>query len=87
MDNLVSQGAPLALFGIGIVFAFLCVLVCAVRVMSILTARPGPPGVLPEEQVDYPVPPAQLAAIVAAIGMHRARRSASGPHDVKRIQP
>ena len=74
MDNLVSQGLPLALIGIGIVFVFLCLLVVATRAMSILTERLGPAlGLTPAQQPQYPVPPAQMAAIIAAITMHRAR--------------
>lgn len=74
MENLVSQGMPLALFGIGIVFVFLCLLVLATRAMSILTGRFGPAlGVAPENPPDYPAPPAQTAAIVAAVTMHRQR--------------
>lgn len=74
MENLVSQGMPLALFGIGIVFFFLCLLVLATRAMSILTGRFGPAlGVAPDNPPDYPAPPAQVAAIVAAVTMHRQR--------------
>ena len=77
MENLVSQGLPLALFGIGIVFVFLCLLVVATRVMSILTERLGPAfGVAPATQESYPAPPAQMAAIIAAVTMHRSRRRA-----------
>ncbi len=74
MENLVSQGMPLALFGIGIVFVFLCLLVLATRAMSILTERFGPAlGLALEKPADYPAPPAQVAAIVAAVTMHRQR--------------
>ena len=82
MENLVSQGIPLALFGVGIVFVFLCLLVLATRVMSILIGRFGPAlGLAPVEPVDCPASPAQIAAIVAAVSMHRqlqrARRATS----------
>lgn len=73
MENLVSQGMPLALFGIGIVFVFLCLLVLATRAMSILTGRFGP---APGKPADYPAPPARVAAIVAAVTMHRQRMRA-----------
>lgn len=74
MENLVSQGLPLALFGIGIVFVFLCLLVLATRAMSLLTERLGPAlGAASAAQPQYPVPPAQMAAITAAVTMHRAR--------------
>ena len=77
MENLVNQGVPLALFGIGIVFVFLCLLVLATRVMSILTERLGPAlGIAPAVKAQYPVPPAQMAAIIAAVTMHRARQRA-----------
>ena len=77
MGNLVNQGVPLALFGIGIVFVFLCLLVLATRTMSILAERLAPAfGIAPAEQPRHPVPPAQMAAIVAAVTMHRARARA-----------
>ena len=79
MESLVSQGMPLALFGIGIVFVFLCLLVLATRAMSILSERFGPtPGLAPAEISDYPAPPAQVAVIVAAVTLHRKRMRAQG---------
>lgn len=74
MENLVSQGLPLALIGIGIVFFFLCLLISATRAMSFLAARLGQAsGKAPANQIHHPVPPAQMAAVIAAVTMHRSR--------------
>ena len=80
MENLVSQGMPLALLGIGVVFIFLCLLVLATRTMSVLTERFGPAlGLVPEKPLDNPMPPARMAAVIAAVTMHRQRpRGAPG---------
>ena len=78
MENLFSQGLPLALFGIGVVFVFLCLLIFATSAMSALTERFGPTlGIVPAETGSTPLPPAQMAAIIAAVTLHRARRKAS----------
>ena len=77
MENLFSQGLPLALFGIGIVFVFLCLLILATSAMSALTARFAPDsGANSAASSQTPLPPAQMAAIIAAVTMHRARRRA-----------
>ncbi|MCY4270923.1 MAG: OadG family protein [Gammaproteobacteria bacterium] len=78
MENLFSQGLPLALFGIGVVFVFLCLLILATRAMSALAARLAPAaGTAPAETSPSHLPPAQMAAIIAAITLHRARRGAA----------
>jgi len=78
MENLFSQGLPLALFGIGVVFIFLCLLILATRAMSALVARFAPAaGTAPAETSPSHLPPAQMAAIIAAITLHRARRGAA----------
>ncbi|MCY4183405.1 MAG: OadG family transporter subunit [Gammaproteobacteria bacterium] len=78
MENLFSQGLPLALFGIGVVFIFLCLLILATRAMSALAARFAPAaGTAPAETSPSHLPPAQMAAIIAAITLHRARRGAA----------
>ena len=78
METLFSQGLPLALLGIGIVFVFLCLLILATSAMSALTARFAPDrGASSAASSQTPLPPAQMAAIIAAVTMHRARRRAS----------
>ena len=80
MESLVSQGMPLALFGIGIVFVFLCLLVLATRAMSLLVERFGPAlGAVSENPSAHTMPPAQMAAIAAAVTMHRQRAGARRP--------
>ncbi len=74
MESLVSQGLPVALFGIGIVFVFLCLLVAVTHAMSALAARLGPVfGAAPATPAPPPVSPALMAAATAAVAMHRAR--------------
>ena len=77
MDNLVSGGLSLALFGLGVVFVFFCLLIAATAAMSALAARFGrTPGQETSWQDDAVTPPAQMAAVIAAVIMHRARRQA-----------
>lgn len=79
MENLVSQGLPLALFGVGVVFVFFCLLIAATSAMSWLAAGFGQaPGQASGQRGNTVMPPAQMAAVIAAIAMHRARRLASG---------
>ncbi len=76
MGDLFSQGLPLASFGIGIVFAFLCLLVAATWAMSELAARFAPPGAAASAQLaDAQASREQIAAITAALHLHRSRRS------------
>ncbi len=77
MENMLSQGMPLALFGIGIVFAFLCLLVLATWAMSVLTERWLPIHGKAATQTARSAPTAaQMAAIIAALSLHRQRRDA-----------
>ncbi len=79
MENLVSQGLTLALFGVGVVFVFFCLLIAATSAMSWLAAKFGQAsGRTSGQQGNTVMPPAQMAAVIAAIAMHRARRQAPG---------
>ncbi|AMX02831.1 OadG family protein [Microbulbifer thermotolerans] len=75
-DTLLQQGLDITLFGMGIVFAFLLVLVIGTSIMSRIITRN-----FPEEEPSAPVPgsasgeDARLRAIIkAAIDQHRKRR-------------
>ena len=75
MENLVSEGLPLALFGVGVVFFFLCLLIAATSAMSVLVNRfTRAPGRTFSRQDDAFMSPAQMAAVIAAVTMHRTRR-------------
>lgn len=50
MENIVSQGAELALFGMGTVFVFLTVLIGATALMSALVLRFSPLAVSEEKR-------------------------------------
>ena len=78
-DSLINQGLELMLFGMGTVVVFLTLLVCATAGMSALVRRytpepqpqPTPAGPAAADGLD----PALVAAITAAIKIHRSRRS------------
>ena len=77
MDNLLSQGFELALFGMGTVFVFLTLLVVATKVMSALVLRYEPVASISSAEAvaqDSSVAdPGRLIAIIsAAIAQHRA---------------
>ncbi|WP_068828096.1 OadG family protein [Pseudomonas sp. BMS12] len=76
--DLLLEGVELMLFGMGIVFTFLILLVFAIRLMSRLVARlapePAPLAVATPAIPSAPVDPDTLAAIQAAIRQHRAKR-------------
>jgi oxaloacetate decarboxylase gamma subunit len=76
-NNLVIQGLELMLLGMGIVFAFLTILVFTMRGMSLLAARLDNP---PEPEVaQIPIDVSdnrQLVAVIsAAIAQYRASRA------------
>jgi oxaloacetate decarboxylase gamma subunit len=80
--QLLLEGVELMLLGMGFVFAFLVLLIGAIRVMSRLIERFAPAAPQPvaaRAARPQPVPAATpdaelLAAIQAAIHLHRARR-------------
>ena len=79
--ELLLEGVELMLFGMGIVFAFLVLLVFAIRLMSALVARFAPESTPLASASPTPTPPTApqvdsdtLAAIQAAIRQHRAKR-------------
>ena len=70
MPSLLMSGVELMLVGMGTVFFFLTTLVFATIGMSKLVSRIQPAVVVSETQQDD-----ELAAITAAIHMHRKRNS------------
>ncbi|WP_111656976.1 OadG family protein [Isoalcanivorax indicus] len=80
MNELMSQGLELMLTGIGVVFAFLIVLVVLMTIMSALINRffPEPVAAMPAPEVPQAggdtVPPHVLAVIQEAVRQHRARQ-------------
>ena len=75
MENLVSQGFELALFGMGTVFVFLTVLIFATQFMSALILRIQPEGGVSSAsavtQADSVTSGRKIAVISAAIAQHR----------------
>ena len=79
MDNLVSQGIELALFGMGTVFVFLVLLIFATRVMSLLVLRfaPEPSAISADTVAQAALSPDHgrvVAIISAAITQHRKNK-------------
>lgn len=80
--QLLMEGVELMLFGMGFVFAFLVLLIGAIRTMSQLIDHFAPAAVQPvaaHAVKPRPAPSAEpdvelLAAIQAAIHLHRVRR-------------
>lgn len=80
--QLLMEGVELMLFGMGFVYAFLVLLIGAIRAMSWLITlfAPAVPQPAATRTARPPLAPAQqpdaelLAAIQAAIHQHRARR-------------
>ena len=68
--SLMAQGLQLMLVGMGTVFVFLTALVFATTLMSRLVTR-GDPGQAPD---DGGPSDDEIAAISAAIALHRSRR-------------
>lgn len=78
MNPLLSQGIELMLVGMGVVFAFLVMLVGAVSLMSRLVARfaPDAPVVMPRAAVMTAAPAVDdrtLAVIREAVSRHRGQ--------------
>lgn len=80
--ELLYQGFELMLFGLGIVFLFLILLVYAIKLMSVMIARfiptPVEPAVSPQLKMtsagQQDIDGDLLAAIQSAIHQHRGRR-------------
>ena len=76
--ELLLEGVELMLFGMGIVFSFLILLVFAIRLMSAVVTRFAPEPIAQPVATaalpSAPVDPDTLAAIQAAIRQHRAKR-------------
>lgn len=74
MSPLVSQGIELAVYGMGVVFVFLTMLVLAIMLMSRVIAAMGVP------ETPAPIPGRgtadgkKMAAIAAAVHQHRTRQ-------------
>ena len=67
-DALIDQGLMLMLVGMGTVFVFLAVLVMGMTLMAVAVARFVPVD-------DESVTPEEVAAITAAIALHRKKNS------------
>ena len=76
MENLVSQGLELALFGMGTVFVFLALLIVATQSMSSLILRFQPAVAETTETQTAAVADnsRNVAIISAAIAAHRSRQ-------------
>ena len=77
-SQLLLEGVELMLFGMGSVFVFLILLIFCIRLMTFLTGRfVSESPATPTQQVATPAPAdaETLAAIRAAIHLHRARRA------------
>ncbi len=75
--SLLSQGLELMLAGMGTVFVFLTLLVGATRLMSSVAlkfAPPAPPLVATPQRLPGQPTPEEVAAITAAITVHRKNR-------------
>lgn len=74
-DTLLQQGLDLTLFGMGIVFAFLLVLVIGTGIMSRIIIRNFPEAATPAPSTQTSNDEARLRSIIkAAIEQHRNRR-------------
>ena len=76
-DSLLQQGVDITLYGMGIVFLFLSLLVICTLLMSKIVARFFPetaPKLASLGASTKPIDPALLAVIQAAIQEHRSRK-------------
>ena len=72
LDPMLMEGVQLMLVGMGTVFAFLTLLVFAVRVMSALILKYAPQAQSDMSKTSpSAVPAAHVAAVAAAIKKHR----------------
>jgi oxaloacetate decarboxylase (Na+ extruding) subunit gamma len=76
MNEMMSSGIELMLTGMGIVYAFLAMLVVAIKIMTALVTR-----YFPEMPVDFVVAPSNtneplvIAAITAAVHQYRSKHN------------
>ena len=70
-SGLMEQGLALMLVGMGTVFVFLTLLVASMSAMSAAVARFAPPPSAPPSRPTASEDPAIIAAIVAAVDLHR----------------
>lgn len=76
MNEMMSSGIELMLTGMGIVYAFLALLVVAIKTMTVIVSR-----YFPETPAEFaPVPskttePLVIAAITAAVHQYRSKHS------------
>ncbi len=71
MSDLLASGVQLMLVGMGTVFAFLTLLVFTTLAMSRLVQRFAPPPAPAAPTAPSGVPTAHVAAISAALSLHR----------------
>ena len=87
MNELLAQGVQLMVLGMGVVLAFLLILVAVMSGLSALVTRfapepagvepaaaPSPSGVLPSSRLSPQLSRQRKAAIQAAVWQHRAQR-------------
>jgi oxaloacetate decarboxylase gamma subunit len=76
MNEMMSSGIELMLTGMGIVYAFLAMLVVAIKIMTAVVTR-----YFPEMPVDFVVAPSKtneplvIAAITAAVHQYRSKHN------------
>ena len=70
-SGLIQQGLALMLVGMGTVFVFLTLLVASMSAMSAAVARFAPPPPAPPSRPTASEDHAVVAAIVAAVDLHR----------------
>jgi oxaloacetate decarboxylase (Na+ extruding) subunit gamma len=73
MTELMTAGVELMLMGMGIVYAFLVMLIAAVKIMGVVIVRffPEPPTI--ESLVNNAIDPGSIAAISAAVHQYRIK--------------
>lgn len=77
-SELLMEGVELMVFGVGVVFSFLVLLVICINIMSWVVNRffpeAAPVVAAPRRTAPHSVDPELLAVIGAAVSQHRARR-------------
>lgn len=77
MNEMLSSGIELMLIGMGMVYAFLAMLVVAINLMSRLVCRyfPDMPAKFPDQPITAGNDKAVIAAITAAVHQYRKKHS------------